>query len=409
MIDKTAHEADNNNADTAVDTLDVHSSDLKSGHAARAGGARFALFLAILALSFSVIGIAAGYKHWQRMNDKANKGLAEIAALREQLQQTPRNDAMDALRKELADKTAQSQTVSADAVKAVARMQEQTRQFADTVASQVEQVTFLQARAQQTAAPTTADEWQVAEVEFLLQVANRELHLANNVQTAKDSLKEADAALAKLGSINYLPVRQQIARDIAALEAAAVPDIAATSQHISAMMLALKPLPAAAPVPDKPAVEEPKPEFGEGNSLWAEYKRKLSDAIVIRRADGPLQTALDGDARQNLYQLLHLRMETLRLLLLQRDNAGFHAQLGLLKDTASTYYPKEQAEPLLKELGEFDKLDLKPVMPDISASLKQLESARQTETTKQQPAAEGKTKPSEKDPAKASTKGGKGE
>jgi uncharacterized protein HemX len=408
MIDKTAHQADNNNSDTTVDVRDVPHSGSRADRAHKAG-AWFAVFLATLALFFTAIGIAVGYKHWQRMNDKATKSLAEIAVLHEQLKQIPHNDALEALRKELGDKTSQSQTINAEALQEMARMQNQTRQFADTVASQVEQVTFLQARMQQSATPSSAKEWQVAEIEFLLQVANRELYLANNVQTAKASLKEADALLAKLGSVNYLPVRQQVARDISALDAAAIPDIASLSQRISAMMLTLKPLPAATPsATATPSAEPDKQEFGVGSSWWDEYKSKLSDAVIIRRADAPLQAALDGDARQILYNLLHLRLETLRLLSLQHDNAGFHAQLDLLKTSINAYYPKDQAEPLLKTLDEFASLDLQPVMPDISASLKQLESARQTESTKQQPPApeaDSKAKPA----AKEGAKGGKGQ
>ena len=413
MIDKTAHEADSNPSANDVETLDIYdnSKPAKRGSTST----RFALFIAILALFFTVVGIAAGYKHWQRMHDKVRNNVSELAAIQQQLTQAPDDSAIQALRKELTDKANQSQANHTEALQEMARMQNQTRQFADTVASQVEQVTFLQARMQQSAAPATAKEWQVAEVAFLLQMANRELHLVNNPQTAKASLKEADALLATLGSVNYLPVRQQIARDISALEAAPAPDITGASQQIHAMMLELKPLPALSEVAasDAATTDIAASDSIEGNSLWADYKRKagemLNDAVVVRRFDQPLQSALDADARQHLFQLLHLRLETLRLLVLQRDNSGFHAQITLLRETLKSYYPEAQAKPLQENLDKLNKLDLQPVLPDISASLKQLESARQADNAKPPlPAADDKattTKP----PAKDTSKGGKSE
>jgi uncharacterized protein HemX len=395
MIDKAEHQTENQTADASVDSLAVQESPKQSA------SGRFALFVAMLALFFTAAGIGVGYRHWQRMNDKNTANHEEIAELRKQLGTTANNGEIDNLRKEMADKLGQASAANSDALKEVARMQNQTRQFADTVASQVEQVTFLQARMQQSVAPASTREWQVAEVRFLLQTANRALHLEHNPETAKASLKEADAALTELGAVEYLPVRQQIARDIAALDEAAMPDIAGTSQRITAMMLELKPLPAAqggesgkksadAAAPQKDWAGQ---ETSSGNSLWADYKREamdaLSKAVVVRKLDQPLQDELDTDTRQTLFQLLRLRLENLRLLLLQQDNAGFHAQLDLIREAVKTYYPEQQAKPLLDRLQDLQKLDLQPALPDISGSLKQLESARQAENAKSPAAGKG--------------------
>jgi len=405
MIDKPAtHEADNDTLHPAVDAVEPMGSATaleNNAAASRSASARFAAFMSILALSFTVIGIAAGYKHWQRMNDKVREDAAEIAHLREQLNTVPTSDALNTLRADLEAKTAKSLNNNEQALQEMARLQNQTRQFADTVASQVEQVTFLQAKMQQSATPASAAEWQIAEVEFLLKLASRQLHLAHDVRTAITALKEADVLLAKVGSVNYLPVRQQIARDMSSLEAVPIPDIVGVSQRINAMTLGLKPLPAltATPVTEESALAAVDAEsVVAGNSLWADYKRKvletLNDAVVIRQHDKPLQMQLDADARLHLFQLLQLRLENLRLLVLQGDAAGFKAQLTLIRETLNGYYPPDRAKPLLAELDEIGKLELQPLIPDISASLKQLDSARQAETARvlqEQSAADSKT------------------
>ncbi|QLQ33312.1 MAG: hypothetical protein HZT40_18840 [Candidatus Thiothrix singaporensis] len=150
MIDKPAtHEAtDSSTFDRKVDAID--SLDNDAGKASKSGSARFALFLAVLALLFTLIGIAAGYKHWQRMNDRARNNAADIAELRKQLQETPARDSLDKLQKELEDKTTQSHADNAQMQQEMARMLNQTRQFADTVASQMEQITFCRQRRNKT-------------------------------------------------------------------------------------------------------------------------------------------------------------------------------------------------------------------------------------------------------------------
>ncbi|MEZ5447816.1 MAG: hypothetical protein R3E89_01895 [Thiolinea sp.] len=52
-----------------------------------------------------------------------------------------------------------------------------------------------------------------------------------------------------------------------------------------------------------------------------------------RRQDDPLVQALSVEARQRLLGLLQLRLENLRLLLLQGQDGLYHRQLALLRDT----------------------------------------------------------------------------
>lgn len=106
-------------------TLPATAKPAKRGSAS----ARFALFIAILALFFTVVGIAAGYKHWQRMHDKVRNNVSELAAIKQQLTQAPDDSAIQALRKELTDKANQSQANHTEALQEMARMQSQTRQF----------------------------------------------------------------------------------------------------------------------------------------------------------------------------------------------------------------------------------------------------------------------------------------
>ncbi len=355
-------------------------------------GTGFALFIAFLALFFTAAGIAAGYKHWQRMNIKAKDNAAHISQLAEVVSTKADTAALDSLRKDMGDTVAALTEKTGQDLQKVTQMHNQTQQFAETVTAQVEQVTRLQARLQQSATPTTAKEWQVEEVAFLLRLANQELHLTGSKEVALRALKEADNLLGKSGSVTYLPVRQQIIRDIATLEAFAAPDVTGISQKITALMLSLSASPSMElpKTANNPATtDEPaKAESSGDTSIWEQYKQKaldtLNQAVVVHQLDQPIVMELDTEARQSVYQLLQLRLENLRLMALQRQNSNYHQQLGLISETLQTYYPESKAAPLLAQLQELANIDLEPTIPDISASLTQLEKARQTDLAGEQ-------------------------
>ncbi|TXH69812.1 MAG: hypothetical protein E6Q83_08205 [Thiothrix sp.] len=347
----------------------------------KARGTSFALFIAFLALFFTVIGIAAGYKHWQRMNTKANDSQIRIANIDKSLSQKAEVSALENLRSEIDQRVDKLTAESSTNLQKMAQMNHETRQFAETVTAQVQQVTSLQARLQQNLAPKTDHDWQIEEVAFLLRLANQELHLTATKGAALAALKEADLVLGKLGSVTYLPVRQQLAKDIASLEGFAEPDLIDLSQRISALAVGLSSQ-LALPSTDPNTGTKTTETSVQDHSIWQEYKQKalntLSEAVVVHQIDQPLAKALDTESRQSLHQLMLLRLENLRLMALQRQDKSYHQQIALIRDTLEAYYPKEQAMPLLESIQQLDQLNLQPELPDISTSLKQLEKARIT-------------------------------
>lgn len=347
----------------------------------KAKSASFALFIAFLALFFTVVGIATGYKHWQRMNTKANDSQVRITKLDKTLSQKADSSALESLRKDVNQTVEKLSTEANTNLQKMAQMNHETRQFAETVTTQVQQVTTLQARLQQTVAPKTGHDWQIEEVAFLLRMANQELHLTATKGAALAALKEADLLLGKLGSVSFLPVRQQLAKDIASLEAFAEPDLIDLSQRINTLSLELSTqLAKSLPSPASSPAKTNEANTNEDHSLWQEYKRKalntLNEAVIVHQVDQPLANALDTESRQSLHQLLLLRLENLRLMALQRQDQSYHQQIALIRDTLQAYYPKNQATTLIEPLLQLDQLNLQPALPDISASLAQLEKAR---------------------------------
>lgn len=361
----------------------------------------FTLFIAWMALIFTALGIMAGYKNWLRIYDKTKENKSNIVAIQGQLSNVPSNEKLGTIRAELLEKT---ETVKAQSSKALTQTQkyaQQSQHYAETIDAQVAEMTQMQARLQLSARPTTSKDWILSETEFLIRMANRKLHLDKDKQSALTALRSADENLARLGSPHFLPVRQQITKDITALEQYKEPKIAELSQKITALMIKLEPLPANnREISSGEKVELDFSQQASGkdqakdHSLWSELKGQAEEAfkqaVVIRKHNKPIESDLDADSRLQLYNLLQLRLETLRLMALQGLDEEYHQQVKLIQQTLTQYYPQERAKPLLDTIAELDGHNLSVKKPDISSSLKQLESALLTEKSEKKAVKESK-------------------
>lgn len=382
MIDKP----DKNEADT------YNNRNQKKDFRQKPKGAGFALFIASLALFFAAAGIAAGYKHWQRMHDRAKDNARRLEVIELALPAKTDGVTLEKLHQEITDSISQHQTTTEQQLRKMAEMQTQTEQFAKTVTAQVAQITSLQSRLQQATAPKNEQDWQIAEVNFLLKLASRELQLSENPSAAISALTSADQRLSEIGSTNYLPVRQQIAKDLAALASVSPPDIAAISAQIDDLLGKLRPISTEKSNQKQVAPEQTATTNAEStdpkkiSSLWSGYKEKmvstLSDAILVSQIDKPITTALNVEIKEHLLDLIRLRLEALRLMALQQQDTAYHAQIKLLRDGIKQYFPPENTPELLTVLDTLDAINLKPEMPDISESLKQLNQTQLADVAK---------------------------
>src|SRR5919108_5014083 len=89
------------------------------------------------------------------------------------------------------------------------------------------------------------DEWQLAEIEQVLAIAQQQLQLAGNVRAALLALQLADARLAHADRPQFQPVRRALARDIERLKAAPVVDFPAMAMRLDNMIASIDSLPLA--------------------------------------------------------------------------------------------------------------------------------------------------------------------
>ena len=346
---------------------------------------RFTQFIAWMALFFTMVGIAAGYKNWLRIHDKAKRGLANIAEIRQELPQFAKKEKVALLGKEINDNLKDNKTHLDKAMRELRQIQDSTQHIAETVYTQVEALTQQQSNAViQT--PSIKD-WSLGEVHFLLQTAVQRFNLKQDKAGAIEAFKLADTLLVVRASDDLLPVRKQISEDIAAVRQYAAPDKMVVSKQIDHLLAQLKPVKKTVNAEnegkniDLLSVKEKQDmaenvstkdnQQVESESLVSRVKKTINNAVIIRKFDKPLQLEKDAEAQERLFQLLSLRLETLRMMLLQGDDTSYHQQIKRIKILLQKYYPDDQKQ-LQEQLDELNKVNLNPELPDISKSLKLL-------------------------------------
>ena len=341
---------------------------------------RFTQFLAWLALFFTAIGIAAGSKHWFRIDDKTKLALQQINEIKAQIPDFALQQKLSVLEQEINDNFKTNKAHLDKAMAELRTIQDSTQYIADSVYIQAEELT-KQKPDVNIQTPTLKD-WSLGEVHFLLQTAVQQFELKKDKNSSVVSLKLADNLLLERGELELLPVRKKISEDIALINQYAAVDVSGISQKIDELLIALKPtdikslktLENVEPVAENKVSEENNGSTTEDNeTLVNRVKKTINDAVIIRKLDKPLQEDLDSDSKERLFQLFSLRFETLKIMLLQEDNVNYQKQLDTIKPLIISYYPEKDREFFIEQLKKLKQVNLSPELPKVSGSLELLE------------------------------------
>lgn len=228
------------------------------------------------------------------------------------------------------------------------------------------------------------EDWNVAEVVYLLNIANQRLILAQDVTAAIAALQAADKRLQQNTDPRVLPVREQLARDLKVLREAPQPDITGMTLKISNYSRGVDELPlqqgyqeqsqkaAETQASEAPAAQISITDWRAWLSkIWSEMKQ----LVVIRRNNSGEVGLLAPEQRYFLTANLRLYLESARFYLLRRDSAQFHETLTTVSTWLDKYYddraPAIQA--LKQDLAHMQAQDLTVPAANLDATLKALQ------------------------------------
>ncbi|MGD9387441.1 MAG: uroporphyrinogen-III C-methyltransferase [Gammaproteobacteria bacterium] len=219
----------------------------------------------------------------------------------------------------------------------------------------------------------------LAELEYLLLIADRELQLADNPRVALAALREADRRLARMDEPALAGARAALNDEIAAVEAVAGVDRAGIALRLDSLAGRIEGLPLRGSL--APPLEGAGSIDDAGASGWDRFVSRVRGAAAglfrIRRSDEPATPLLAPDESFFLYRNVELDLKSARLAALARDAANYSAGLAGARAALGDYFQADDpaVAAVLEAITELQGRDVEPQWPEISRSLTLLRAA----------------------------------
>ncbi len=222
--------------------------------------------------------------------------------------------------------------------------------------------------------------WAVAEAEYLLRLASQRLIMARDAVAAEALLRNVDKILLELDDPGLHAARAAVAADLAAVRAVPVVDVEGIYLRLAALVEQAGKLKIFRLPEEKPKLEESVPEEDWQGRLQQGYRAALatlSDYIIIRRRDAPMQALMDpqweGLVRQNLRMLL----EQAQVALLSGNETLYRESLERAQHWVGEFFESDgaAAKAMSREIDRLADVDIAASVPDISRSIQALDAA----------------------------------
>lgn len=231
-------------------------------------------------------------------------------------------------------------------------------------------------------------EWTLAEVGYLLRMADDRLIYMRDVETTKAALRSAVRRIEHLADPSLVGLEQQIGGDLQALNLYVRPDPNALLARLERLIAELKPYPfetqtddEATPVDSsesiaekssgKMVIEEPVPQWV---TLFKTAKNELTSRVRVARHDQKLNALDQNTVRQYQLELSSLRLEAIRMALLREDEPSFQREVLALESWAKTNLTSKKSLPIRAELQKLSKGGIFKPLPTLRGSWQALQT-----------------------------------
>lgn len=223
----------------------------------------------------------------------------------------------------------------------------------------------------------------ISEVEQLLTLANQQLQLANNIKSALNALQTADARLQNIESSQAKQLRTSIAQDIQRLQNAPNVDVTGINIKLNQLATSIDFLPLLSEKLNQKKSQsnlsdhKPKQATLPNNitefsyNLLNEFWQDIKNLIKIKRIDQTEASLLSPNQEFYVRENIKLRLLTARIALLQRDQATYRADLGMVDEFLRNYFltRDQRTQTALASLQSLTSSNIIIDSPDITTSL----------------------------------------
>jgi uroporphyrin-3 C-methyltransferase len=317
----------------------------------------FAGTIAFVALLVALAGLYVGNQQLMIVQDAISKQQTQVTGIAAQL---------DSATKEMKRLASNLQEVAANNSAAVSQINGLT----DIVANNQRRIDEV--------AGTERSDWQLAEAEYLLRLANQRLVMSGEVRGSKALLQAADGVLVELDDVALISVRQAIAADIAALNRADSLDVEGLYLRVAALSSNVEYLSLRSAKRWQSDEQLAAPE-ATSDSLWQTGLQKawatLSQLVVVRQSEQRVLPQMSDVEVIQLQQGLHYLVEQAKFAVITGKQPLYNAAIANLQRWILDYYDAEEhnTAAMLSELQLLSDARVSQVWPDIGGSLHALQ------------------------------------
>lgn len=217
-------------------------------------------------------------------------------------------------------------------------------------------------------------QWLLAEVSYLLSLANQRLVVAKDVRSAKAALRAANNRLHDLADPALLSLRKKISGELTQLNLLKLPDIngiAFTLDNITSLISHL-PFKSAQQRATEEKNKSDKIELAsmDKDSFFAPLWNKIKSLVTIKRHDRSSQPSTISIDKNDIDNKFRYRIETSRLALINYNTNVFNHEIENALGLLSHYYDHKdnRVSDLVSELENLTNINLLPELPDVTGS-----------------------------------------
>ncbi len=206
-------------------------------------------------------------------------------------------------------------------------------------------------------------ELDLAEVDYLLRLANERLKLFSDPAAADQARAVADMHLEALDNPMYLGVRQEIAAARRSLSEIEIPDYLAIAGTLDSIQAAI---PSLSFPGEQDAASEADPVDEAG--WWDKLKSVFSNLVTVRRSTEAESERISLEDKDYVRQRVWLQLEIAHLSLMRRDQEAFRNSLLRVKESLSDWFDAGDSafQAVGQEIDELLEIEISLEVPDIT-------------------------------------------
>jgi uroporphyrin-3 C-methyltransferase len=217
------------------------------------------------------------------------------------------------------------------------------------------------------------NDWQLAEVEYLMRVAQHKLILQNDFEGAAITLQAASDLIGFTADPGLLPVRVMISEEIADLKTRKRPDLVGMTLMLAQLGRQVRVLhPGFAVRVDEP--ETPVAEEALAADDWLGRFNAFLDSLVEIRKEATRPSEIEANII-DVAEALEDNLKLARWAVLERDASQYRLLLDRSISLTREFYDLDNAanHDFMTQLQDLQKMVINPDKPDITGSLRELQ------------------------------------